>query len=37
MTKTKVIDLNENYNFIVDDIFFEAIYDPKILFNFFIF
>jgi hypothetical protein len=32
-TKAKVVDLNENYNFIVDDFSFEFVWGSKYLFQ----
>ena len=33
MTKTKIIGINEFYNFVVYNFLFEIIYSPKILFE----
>ena len=32
-TKTKFVDLNENYNFVVDDFFIEFVTVPNIYFK----
>ena len=33
MTKTKIVGLNEFYNFVVYNFWFEIIYSPKILYK----